>query len=75
VYITPECPPIFIQHGRVDDIIPRIQSEQFSEKLISVMGPDKGYLELLDDAGHGGPKFDTPENINKVLDFLDKYLK
>jgi hypothetical protein len=48
---------------------------EFAEKLISVIGPDKVYLELLDDAGHGGPKFDTPENINKVLDFLDNYLK
>ena len=74
-YITPECPPIFIQHGRIDDIITRLQSVQFAEKLKSVIGPDKVYLELLDNAGHGGPKFDTPENINKVLNFLDKYLK
>jgi hypothetical protein len=48
---------------------------EFAEKLISVIGPDKVYLELIDDAGHGGHKFDTPENINKVLDFLDNYLK
>lgn len=74
-YITPECPPVFIQHGRLDDIIPRLQSEEFAFKLKTVIGADQVILELLDDAGHGGPQFETPENINKVLDFLDKHLK
>lgn len=73
-YITPECPPIFIQHGVIDDIIPRLQSVQFAEKLQSVLGPEKVYLELLDHVGHGGPAFDEPGNIEKVLDFLNKHL-
>lgn len=73
-YITPECPPIFIQHGVIDNIIPRLQSVHFAKKLQSVLGPEKVYLELLEDAGHGGPEFDEPENIKKVLDFLDKHL-
>jgi hypothetical protein len=35
----------------------------------------KSNLELLkENAVHGGPEFDEPDNINKVLDFLDTYL-
>jgi acetyl esterase/lipase len=75
MYITADCPPIFIQHGSIDDVIPRIQSINFAAKLEDILGPDKVFLEILEDAGHGGEKFDTPENINKVLDFLDKHLK
>jgi protease II len=68
-----DCPPIFIQHGSIDNIIPRLKSVHFATKLESVLGPDKVFFELLQDAGHGGPEFDTPENISKVLDFLDKH--
>jgi hypothetical protein len=59
----------------LDNIIPRLQSVEFAAKLESVLGPDKVYLELLEDAGHGGPKFNEPDNINKVLNFLDIHLK
>ncbi|WP_237389572.1 alpha/beta hydrolase [Bacillus sp. USDA818B3_A] len=74
-FITEDCPPVFIQHGSIDNIIPRLQSVHFAAKLESVLGADKIFFELLQDAGHGGPEFDTPENISKVLDFLDKHLK
>jgi len=74
-YITLDCPPIFIQHGTIDSIIPRLQSVQFAAKLESVIGADKVYFELLENAGHGGPEFDKPANIKKVLDFLDQHLK
>lgn len=74
-YITKDCPPIFIQHGTIDNIIPRLQSVHFAVKLETVLGPDKLFFELLEGAGHGGPEFETRENIVKVLDFLDKHLK
>ncbi len=28
-------------------------------------------LELLEGAGHADPAFETPENVARVLDFLD----
>ena len=40
-----------------------------------MLDKDKVTLELLDGAGHGGPAFNTTENIDKVFKFLDKYLK
>jgi hypothetical protein len=32
-------------------------------------------LELLEGAGDGDPRFEVPENVERVLDFLDAHLK
>ena len=39
------------------------------------MGCDMVQLDLLEGAGHGDPLFESPDNVRKVLDFLDEYLK
>jgi acetyl esterase/lipase len=74
-YITPDDPPFFIQHGRIDHLVPYQQSENLAAKLTSVIGKDKVTFELLENNDHGGPGFTTDQNINKVFTFLDKYLK
>jgi len=75
-YINPNAPPFFIQHGTKDDVVPVQQSIHFASKLAAVLGEDKVRLELLEGAGHGDdPQFTTPENVRKVLDFLDEHLK
>jgi hypothetical protein len=38
------------------------------------MDAQKVTLEILPGAGHGTPAFQTPANIQKVLDFLDLHL-
>jgi acetyl esterase/lipase len=74
-YITPNAPPFFIQHGDCDDTVPYQQSVNLAAKLRSVLGADQVYLELLRGARHADPAFETPQNVKKVLDFLDQYLK
>ena len=74
-YIRPGAPPFFIQHGTRDGTVPFQQSVNMAEKLTRVLGKDKVELSLLDGAGHGGPEFQTPENIRKVFNFLDRHLK
>jgi hypothetical protein len=32
-------------------------------------------LELLEGAEHGDIRFETPQNVDRVLNFLDKHLK
>ena len=73
-YINKNVPPFLIQHGVEDPIVPVQQSIEFAEKLKKIMGEDRVVLDLLKDAGHGGPQFETPQNIKKVLDFLDQHL-
>lgn len=74
-YISKNDPPFFIEHGTADPIVPTQQSQNFYADLVKVLGKDKVTLTLLDGAGHGGPQFETPENLAKVFAFLDKYLK
>ena len=61
---------LFWKHGNV----PTEQSVNFAADLKKVLVDSKVTLTLLEGAGHGISEFST-ENVNKVLDFLDKILK
>lgn len=74
-YITSDDPPFFIQHGRLDHLVPYQQSVNLAAKLGKVIGNDKVTMEVLPDSDHGGPGFSTEENLKKVFRFLDQYLK
>ncbi len=74
-YIRAIAPPFFIQHGTHDDTVPHQQSVNIAAKLADVLGKDKVTLELLPNARHADPAFETPQNVKKVLDFLDSILR
>ena len=74
-YLTPEDPPIYIQHGTADRNIPITQSINFAAKVGAVIGKENVHFERIEGAEHGGPQFNTPENASKMLDFLDQALK
>ena len=74
-YIHENMPPILIQHGRLDSQVPVQQSIMFAEKLEKYVDPDRFEFDILEGAGHGDPLFETKENMDKVLDFLDRHLK
>jgi acetyl esterase/lipase len=74
-YVRSDAPVFFLQHGVKDPVVPYQQSVNFAAKLASVAGSDRIRLELLPDAEHADPKFETPENVKKVLEFLDQTLK
>jgi len=74
-YVTPAAPPFFLQHGTQDDTVPVQQSINFASRLERVLGKDIVRLELLEGAGHGDPQFETPDNVQQVLDFIDECLK
>jgi acetyl esterase/lipase len=74
-YISKDDPPFFIQHGFNDPLVAYPQSVNFAEKLEQTLGKEKVTIELIPGTGHGGPAFQTEQNLNKVFAFLDKYLK
>jgi acetyl esterase/lipase len=74
-YVHENAAPIFIQHGTRDSVVPVQQSIGLAEKLTKAIGPRNVRLELLEGAEHADPRFETPENVSKVLDFLDQILK
>jgi len=74
-YIRPGAPPFLLQHGTRDPIVPVQQSINFALHLTKTLGEERVRLVLLQDAEHGGPAFESLDNVSRVLDFLDKYLK
>jgi acetyl esterase/lipase len=74
-YVHKDMPPILIQHGRIDTMIPVQQSIIFVGKLEKYASPDRFEFDILEGAGHGDPLFDTEENMDRVFSFLDKHLK
>jgi acetyl esterase/lipase len=74
-YVRTGAPPFLLQHGTKDPVVPVQQSIEFAEKLRRVLGEDHVTLELLEWAEHADATFETPENVSRVLDFLDRHLK
>ena len=74
-YVSPESVPVYIQHGKQDDIVPYLQSVAFYERLEQAIGGEKAILEIVENAGHADPPFFRSENVNKMLDFHDGYLR
>jgi acetyl esterase/lipase len=70
-YVRSGLPPFLLQHGTQDAIVPVQQSVNLAAKLKGVLGEDMVTLELLEGAGHADPAFETPQNVSRVLDFLD----
>jgi acetyl esterase/lipase len=74
-YITTGASPIYIQHGSQDDTVPMSQSLSLAESLRAVIGNEKVALNIVENADHFSGKHQSPENITKIIDFLDKYLR
>ena len=55
--------------------MPTQQSISFAKKLEAVLGKEKVAIKLLEGSRHGGPAFETPENLKLVFAFLDTHLK
>jgi acetyl esterase/lipase len=74
-YIRPGAPPLLIQHGLLDDTVPYQQSATFAATARAILGDDHVTLDLFPEGRHGGPPFGAPENVARVLDFLDDVLQ
>ena len=69
-YITEYFPPMLLQHGRKDPVVPVQQSIEFFEKLAQKTGDRRAILEIFEDAEHADPAFETKDNVERVFAFL-----
>ena len=74
-HLSPKSPPILIQHGDQDSLVPFSQSAEFARKYRNAAGEAKVTLECFQDADHLDEKFTTAANVERVIRFLDTYLK
>ncbi len=74
-WISADDAAFFIQVGDADRNIPYTQSKNFYDALVPVLGSSDVQYELIAGAGHGGTQFTSTSNMDKVVAFLDKYMK
>jgi len=73
-YVRPGLPPFLIQHGADDDLVPVEQSLLLAQALRRVLPERDVRLDILPGSLHGGPAFETPENMARVFAFLSATL-
>lgn len=73
-YVSEDIPPFYIQHGRLDHLVPYQQSIHLVNRIKEVAGNDRVVFEILETADHGTPEFESDENMDKIIQFLKKYV-
>lgn len=71
-YVRKDCPPMLIQGGTCDEIVPYEASVELVRRVEAVCGPGRAVLESLPGAKHGDPAYETPERERSRFDFLDR---
>jgi acetyl esterase/lipase len=74
-YLTPDDPPILIEHGTADGTVPWPQSKRLARAWAAATGDGNVTLNLIDGAGHVDQAFYEPSHVAEVLDWLDARLK
>ncbi len=74
-YITPDDPPMLVEHGTADSVVPVGQSRRFATALTRTLGPDAVTLRIFPGAGHVDPLFFEQSHIDDMLDWLDARLQ
>jgi acetyl esterase/lipase len=76
-FIGRDFPPVFIEHGADDIVVPVVHSRMLEEKVRAVCGPARAQLVIRSGYNHGGIdlKWNEPEINDDMFAFFDRYLK
>ena len=72
--VHPGVPPVLIQHGRYDPIVPYQQSVELYEKINAVAGEGMAELDISEEYLHADPGYAGVESVNRIFGFLTKHL-
>ena len=72
-YGTKDDPPFLIQHGDANPLVTSEQSEILRDALKTANVPVE--MTTFHGAGHGGPAFQSAENLAKVAAFFKRVLR
>jgi len=72
--VHPNIPPVLIQHGIHDPVIPYQQATELHDKIISVAGVGMAELDLYETFLHADPGYASAESVDRIFEFLDKHL-
>jgi len=72
--VHPGIPPVLLQHGRYDPIIPYQQSVELYEKITSVAGIGMAELDISEEFLHADPGYASDESVELIFSFINKHL-
>ncbi len=71
-YVTKDCPPMLIQGGTADQVVPYRASVELVERVSAVCGAGRAKLDSLEGATHGHPDYESERYERSRFDFLDR---
>ena len=76
-FIKRDFPPVFIEHGTDDIIVPVVHARMLEERVRAVCGEDCVETVLRDGYNHGGIdlRWNEPDINDAMFRFFDKHLK
>jgi acetyl esterase/lipase len=74
-YVHKDIPPMMLQQGAKDVVVPLQQSTLLAEKITRVCGPDRVRLVVHENLGHSDKGFCSAEVFTDMLNFYEDYLK
>ena len=69
-YVTKACPPMLIQAGTADEVVPYLASVDLAERVNAVCGEGRAVLESIEGATHGHPDYESERYERSRFDFL-----
>lgn len=72
--VHPGIPPVLLQHGRFDPIVPYQQSTELYERIIAVAGPGRAELDISEEFLHADPRYSAPESVERIFSFIGKHI-
>lgn len=73
--VHPSMPPILLQHGTADGIIPYQMAQLMYDQVRSVCGAGRAQLDIFEGWIHSDPRFMEKDNVERVLNFFDETLR
>jgi dipeptidyl aminopeptidase/acylaminoacyl peptidase len=74
-WASADDPPMLLQHGRLDCIVSVPQSRRLRDAMRRVMDASRVEYDELPNENHGGGAFETTANLDRVVGFLDRWLR
>lgn len=71
-YVSKNCPPVLIQAGMEDEVVPYKSSVEFVERINAVCGEGRAVLQSIPGGKHGDPAYESREYEESRFDFLDR---
>ena len=68
-YAGNAAPPMLLQHGTADCIVPMLQSRILADR-VNALAPGRAVLQFREGAAHADSAFDSPANLAVVTAFL-----